>query len=176
MTKELFTLFNVYKIQLNYDLVAKAPEVACKLHDDSTEYGCNLVLRQLDWANFFLLQNSLPFILANTPAGSSLLQCVHYVQLMGSGGFRQFNKSYLNADQNGSDNNLPPEYDLAKVTAKTNIYYSAIDGISTKVEELIKKLPNVGYTSDVSTFSQLDFIYSTANRELNANIIERIKK
>lgn len=70
VSKEAFINLGIYKILLNYDLVSKIPEVACKLHNNSTKYGCNLILRPLDLANIdcvsffktcFLLSNHYQF-------------------------------------------------------------------------------------------------------------------
>lgn len=121
----------------------------------------------------FNIQKHLPYILANYPAGSSLLQGVHYVQLMSSGGFRKFDKKYM--ELKTSDRAIPREYDLTKVTTKTNIFYSNNDDTSTKVDELIKKLPNVKHIFEHSTFTHLDFVYSKSVRELNEKIVQQIK-
>lgn len=111
--------------------------------------------------------------MANTPAGSSLLQGVHYVQLMSSDGFRIFDKKYMGAKT--SNREQPRKYDLKKVTTKTNIFYSKIDETSTKVDKLIKKLPNVKHISKHSTFTHLDFVYSKSVRSLNKKIVQQIK-
>lgn len=69
VTKEAFMNLRVYKTLLNYDLVSKIPEVACKLQNNSTVYGCNLILRPLDLANidcvsfFYLIFPSIPIVL-----------------------------------------------------------------------------------------------------------------
>ncbi|ODM99328.1 Gastric triacylglycerol lipase [Orchesella cincta] len=108
-------------------------------------------------------ETTLPVVLAHTPAGTSSHTVIHFAQLMKSGKFRQFDYGKRkNVQKYGSEQ--PPEYDLAKVTAKVALYYGENDWLAVPkdVLELSRALPNVMVTFKVKleAFNHLDFLYA----------------
>lgn len=129
---------------------------------------------------FFEFQTSLRNILEFTPAGASTKQALHYIQLIRSGDFRQFDyeDKKLNHIMYGSQ--IPPSYNLTQITVPVNLFYSKDDttAIFQNVVELQSKLPNVkqSYIVPIPKFEHVDFIYSRFVREaLNEKIINTIQ-
>uniref|UniRef100_A0A182MVJ6 Lipase n=1 Tax=Anopheles culicifacies TaxID=139723 RepID=A0A182MVJ6_9DIPT len=76
-----------------------------------------------------LNRTMLPAILANTPAGASVNQLVHYAQGYNSGRFRQFDFGLtLNLVRYGSIR--PPDYPLDRVTAPVALHYGDNDWLA----------------------------------------------
>lgn len=71
----------------------------------------------------------VPVVTAHTPAGTSTHTVIHFLQLMKSGKFRQFDfGKRRNLRKYGSDQ--PPGYDLSKVTAKVGLFYGQNDWLA----------------------------------------------
>lgn len=100
----------------------------------------------------------------STPAGVSVRQCLHYLQMIRNGEFNQFD--YENARMNREiyGTNSPPPYDLTKITAPVNIYYSKDDDTATiqNAVKLFPKLKNLKstYMVPLDDFNHVDFTYS----------------
>ncbi|KAH8410817.1 hypothetical protein KR222_011219, partial [Zaprionus bogoriensis] len=114
------------------------------------------------------------------PAGSSSNQGIHYLQLWQSHEFRQYDwGTKKNQELYGQD--LPPDYDLSKITAKTHSYSSQNDALCgpKDVDTLVSKFTNLAEDHRVpwQSFNHLDFIVAKNMKELvNDLIIERINK
>lgn len=116
------------------------------------------------------LEGSLiPKILENTPAGASVKQFVHYLQIIKSGKFRQFDLGF--SGNLGKYGKLtPPEYNLTAVSTPVFLHNGQNDWVivpqdaatlSTKLGNL-KELRTVSYKA----FNHLDFIYAKDVKEL----------
>lgn len=148
----------------------------------------------------------IPVITAHNPAGTSTHTIIHFLQLMKSGKFRQFDfGKRRNLKMYGSVQ--PPDYDLAKVTAKVALFYGPNDWLADpsvslphKVDqiqyftyvsklrhcallqdvlELAAKLPNNALTYRVKsvTFNHLDFLYAIdINKLLYNDLLQYLKK
>lgn len=110
-----------------------------------------------------------------------MLQGIHYVQLMRSGGFRQFDYENDKANQNVYGQSKPPAYNLTQITAPINLFYSMSDNTATfeNVIQLKSKLPNVklSYVIPMNDFGHVDFTYSRYVKQvLNDPLINLIDK
>ncbi|CAL8120119.1 unnamed protein product [Orchesella dallaii] len=126
-----------------------------------------------------LNETMLPVIVAHTPAGTSSHTVIHFLQLMKSGKFRQFDFGKRhNKKRYGSEQ--PPEYDLKKVTTKVALFYGQNDWLAVPkdVLELSKALPNVVVTYKVKleAFNHLDFLYAVDINKLLYNDLLKLLK
>lgn len=108
-------------------------------------------------------------------------QGIHYVQLMRSGGFRQFDYENDEANRNKYGHSIPPSYNLTQITAPVNLFYSMNDNTATleNVIQLKSKLPNVklSYVIPMNNFGHVDFTYSRYVKQvLNDPLINLINK
>lgn len=116
-----------------------------------------------------------------TPSGASLKQGIHYLQSIRNGEFRQFD--YDNRRQNrkvyGQD--VPPEYNLTRVTIPINLFHSIDDdtAIPENVIKLSTKLPNLKSRNliQLPDFGHVDFAYSRYVRStINDKLIKIINE
>lgn len=129
--------------------------------------------------NFFrYFQSSIPLILEHTPAGASVRQLFHFLQLMKSEDFRQFDFEDETINMNVYGSVVPPEYNLTSVSIPTYLYYSIGDLTASEenVARLQSKLPNVKgiYRIPNDEFTHVDFIYSAFVRKLLNNHILKV--
>lgn len=100
----------------------------------------------------------------STPAGASIQQGVHYVQMMRNGGFNQFDYDDIEMNRKIYGSDTPPAYDLTKITAPISIYYSKDDSTATMENalKLIQQLKNIksSYLVPIEDFRHADFTYS----------------
>lgn len=110
-----------------------------------------------------------PHILRYFPDSCSLKTAEHYVQIMTTGAFKQFDYG-LEENIRVYKSNTAPKYNLSRVTVPTSIYYGGGDIISTKAdcEHLTRKLPNVMglYKIPFQAFNHMDFMWATEARKL----------
>lgn len=111
----------------------------------------------------------MPDIFINTPAGASVKQCLHYLQQIHNGDFRQYDyeNQRINMNMYGSD--TPPSYNLTQITAPINIYYSKDDDTATientqKLLTLLRSLKST-HLVPIAGFNHVDFTYSRFVRE-----------
>lgn len=114
-----------------------------------------------------------------TPAGVSVKQGIHFIQLVRDGGFRKFDYDDVKINQEKYGSDKPPEYDLSRVTVPVNIIGSADDRTAnlTNIRRLIEKLPNVKIKEivKIDNFEHNDFLYSRYIRvAVNDDLLRRI--
>ncbi|KAK9891680.1 hypothetical protein WA026_015648 [Henosepilachna vigintioctopunctata] len=113
----------------------------------------------------------LPIYLGHTPAGSSAMQMLHYLQLFNSGGFHQYDYSPFNALHYGPSHILsPPVYDLNKITTPVHLFHSKNDWFSNveDVHRLCSELGNCASKTLVSEekFNHMDFTVGLRAKEI----------
>ncbi|XP_055683007.1 lipase 3-like [Lutzomyia longipalpis] len=115
----------------------------------------------------------LPTIFANTPAGASSKQLIHYAQEVNSGRFCQYDHGLIeNLMKYNSIS--PPEYPLDKITTKISVHHSDNDWIAAPedVKILLSKLPNVeAFHVSLEKFTHVDFIWAIDVKELLYNLL-----
>ncbi|XP_058981581.1 lipase 1-like isoform X2 [Musca domestica] len=85
-----------------------------------------------------------PTIVGHFPAGCNLKQISHYMQLIDSDRFCQFDYG-AKENMKRYGKSTPPDYPLEKITANVGLYYTLNDYLSSEVDvkRLAKILPNV---------------------------------
>ncbi|XP_026751685.1 lipase 3-like [Galleria mellonella] len=111
---------------------------------------------------------ALPVLFGHAPAGIATKQLIHYVQLIQSAKFGQFDHGWRNIEKYGST--IPPDYPVEKITSPVAVFYSRNDwfGDIEDVEILIKRLPNLFkfVTVQYESFSHMDYIWARDVKEL----------
>ncbi|EDW18746.1 uncharacterized protein Dmoj_GI13397 [Drosophila mojavensis] len=121
---------------------------------------------------------SMQLLIKTHPGGSSSNQGIHYLQLSTSHEFRQYDwGTKKNRDLYGQD--LPPDYDLSKITAKTHSYSSQNDALCgpEDVDTLVAEFTHLAedHRVPLESFNHLDFIVAKNMKELvNDLIVDRI--
>lgn len=136
---------------------------ACRDESPVQEVCANVLFLIGGFNSAQLNRTTLPTILANTPAGASVNQLVHYGQGVNSGKFRMYDYGVIeNLAKYGSI--YPPDYNLAKITAPIALHFSDNDWLAAvkDVDELASKLPNLIGKFRVSDarFNHLDFTWA----------------
>lgn len=116
-----------------------------------------------------LNKSFLPVLLAHTPAGTSVRTVTHFLQLINSGTFRQYDFGHFsNLAHYGSL--TPPDYNLSRVACPVGLFWSPADWLATPedVKRLETHLPNLVQSKAVQddAFSHLDFVWASDAEEL----------
>ncbi|XP_055844313.1 lipase 3-like [Episyrphus balteatus] len=122
------------------------------------------------WDTENLNEIKVPDIMAVNPAGSSVNQIYHYMQVKQSGKFRQFDYGLArNLAKYGSKK--PPLYPLAKIDVPIYLYYAQNDYLAAveDVERLIKELPETSvkqtYAVPHPKWNHFDFLWGLNVKE-----------
>uniref|UniRef100_A0A146LAH3 Lipase n=2 Tax=Lygus hesperus TaxID=30085 RepID=A0A146LAH3_LYGHE len=141
-----------------------AGEIVCQ-DDFILGNMCKTVMFQLAGADNHLTNDTLaPLVTRHCPAGASIKQLQHFIQLTQNGGhFTQFD--YGPVDNMVKYGSLtPPHYPLDKITTPMLLYYSDNDNIATEPEvlRLAKSVKNVRslYAIKYKDFNHLDFMWA----------------
>lgn len=115
----------------------------------------------------------------NTPAGVSIRQALHYLQVIRTGVFRQFDFENKRINRKVYGRDAPPAYDLTKITAPVNLFHSKDDNtaVVSNVMRLKYLLPNIKQTYLVpfDDFTHVDFTFSRhARKAVNNHIVNVI--
>lgn len=106
--------------------------------------------------------------LGHAPAGASVKQLMHFIQLNRSGLFRRYDYGKKGNLQTYS-NWKPPSYNLTAASAPVLIYYALNDWLvhPRDVQQFARKLPRVVGLNPVGDkqFNHLDFITAKTARE-----------
>lgn len=119
--------------------------------------------------------------MAYTPAGNSIYNFIHYAQMIITGEFSLFDYDNEQTNQRIYGQSKPPLYNLTKITAPVNLYYSNGDDTAT-IENAIhlqKELPNIksSYLVPIDDFCHDDFIFSIIAKEfVYKQLIDNINK
>lgn len=124
---------------------------------------------QLIWDND-MMEN----ILKHVPAGGSTKTIAHYMQLIRSARFRNFDYGPI-SNVKKYNTTFPPDYKLSAITLPISVFISSGDWISTISDTitLINKLHNVKTLHIVrkDNFSHLDFLWSRDVQQLVYKVV-----
>ncbi|GJQ77030.1 hypothetical protein Trydic_g15224 [Trypoxylus dichotomus] len=151
------------KGMLNNALINVVTENICKDKIVIQNICSNMLFLMAGYDYEQLDKSLIPDIMRTLPAGSSTKQWVHYLQLVRSGYFRQYDYLPLeNLRRYGEAN--PPTYNLSKVTSKVALYYSKNDWLAMPedVRRLRDELPNVvvDHVIIYEGFNHWDFLFA----------------
>ncbi|CAG9864403.1 unnamed protein product [Phyllotreta striolata] len=121
----------------------------------------------------------IPTIIGAASGRASLLQLTHYMQIIRTNYFGQFDHG-PKKNMKIYGNSTPPAYDLNKISAPMAVYYAPKDELATIQGALdtIKLLPNVIHQElvDYEYFNHIDFLFAKNATELvYVNTINLIK-
>lgn len=110
----------------------------------------------------------LPVILGHLPAGSSVKQIKHYLQLHESNRFCQYD--FGKDNQRIYGRSTPPDYALQLITAPVGLYYGQNDFLAAveDVHRLAKRLPNVVVNHMYSNkkYNHIDMVWGISSRRI----------
>uniref|UniRef100_A0A182S5P7 AB hydrolase-1 domain-containing protein n=1 Tax=Anopheles maculatus TaxID=74869 RepID=A0A182S5P7_9DIPT len=117
-------------------------------------------------------------ILANTPAGCSVYQLLHFGQNYLAKSFQLYDYGAIgNVQRYGTK--IPPEYPLHNVTAPIMLYYSAGDIFvpAEDVEELADRLPNVVHKHRIGLrkWNHIDYLFDVSAHRLYRMIVASLR-
>lgn len=116
-------LLGVYEFMPSSEMMKKGGQLICKDESPFQEVCANALFLLCGFNSAQLDRSLIPFILENTPAGSSVGQLVHYAQGINSKKFRMYDFGLIkNMARYGSFS--PPDYELSAVTAPVFLHYS----------------------------------------------------
>lgn len=106
---------------------------------------------------------------------------MHFGQMIRNGGFHQFSYDSMIANYRRYRQFTPPSYDLSKITAPINLYYSKGDEIGTykNALKLESQLKNVRSSNlcPLDDFSHYDYSYSHVAKFIVYNVLmDNLKK
>lgn len=115
----------------------------------------------------------------NMVGGGSLRQAFHFLQVIRSGEFNQFDYEDERTNMRMYGRKTPPAYNFTKITAPVSLYFSKDDDTGTMKDaiQLKSKLPNLKrfYRVRWEDFRHVDFGYSVFSREaINNKIVSDI--
>lgn len=156
-------LLGVHEFMPNSDLLEAGGYYVCRDESPIQELCANVVFLIGGYNSEQLNRSILPDIMANTPAGASVSQIVHYGQGINSGLFRQFDYG-LGGNLMKYGRLTPPEYPLELITCPIALHYSHNDWLSSPVdvELLARRLPSLigKYLVLDPKFNHMDFVYA----------------
>ncbi|KAG5865621.1 hypothetical protein JTB14_010371 [Gonioctena quinquepunctata] len=136
---------------------------------------CKNLLFSLCGSNPKQLNDTLvSLMMSHAPAGSSTKQVFHFIQLVKSNEFRQFDLGFDgNLKKYGSE--TPPEYDLSQITTPVYIFHSANDFLCAyeDIQTLHGRLPDgaVKLFMEDEMWNHLDFVFGIEASELVYGVI-----
>ncbi|XP_044255204.1 lipase 3-like [Tribolium madens] len=158
----LFKLIGVNEFLPSNEFMALVGDVLCG-DDDITQILCtNALFAICGFSASEMNATILPVLTGHTPAGSSVMQLMHYAQEINSGGFRQYDFGLDNWSHYHSL--TPPPYDLAKITAPIYLFYSHNDWLSAE-QDVIRLCKGLGsacagkFLVSDNGFNHLDYLY-----------------
>lgn len=126
-------------------------------------------------------QTLIPIIQGHTPAGASVMQLLHYGQLIKTGRFQKFDPNFYNGFDAVKTESTAPDYNLKNIRTPIALYYSNTDWLAgtADVQLLRNELPNVVKDFEITStlFSHLDFLWGNdAPRIIYDQIVDTIKE
>lgn len=147
--------------------------VASKVCDEHmvTQGVCRNVLFLICGYNKAEMNNTvLPVILGHTPAGTSMLNMVHYAQSVETGAWAGFDLGSPQANMVRWNSSVPPVYKYSPVTAPVILYWAPDDWLVVPEDEkyLAARLPNLVNNIRVpeDAYTHLDFLWGIHNRKM----------
>jgi pimeloyl-ACP methyl ester carboxylesterase len=181
--KYIFDLLGVHEFMPNFlEIKSWLAHTTCHISNLHSKACRNLYALFVGMDPSNLNMTMVPTYMSHMPCGSSTTQFKHYAQLAENGG--RFTKLDLGAVMNlvKYGQSEPPEYEVAKVTAKTLLFSGEADTVSTPADA--DKLASVmgdavvhNEVVDYSGWSHLGFIWNTdARTVLYDRMIDMMQK
>jgi len=141
------------------------------------QFVCSNVLFLIAGYNFDQIDPLLlSIVMGHSPAGSASGNVLHYGQGINSQNFRKYDYGKAeNLIRYGQE--IPPEYDWSKITAKVALYWGANDWLAAPADayRIAERIPNLVrfYRVNHNNFNHMDFIWAKdAETLINNPVIE----
>ncbi|KAJ3658402.1 hypothetical protein Zmor_010141 [Zophobas morio] len=162
LVKTVVPILKIHEVLPHFDYFTDLGNVLCSKgspYQDSCVWFINAIVG-FDWQ---IDPDFVSVITSNTPAGCSIKQLMHFIQGAESGYFAQYDYGVeVNKIQYGQE--MPPLYDITKITARVSLYYAGNDWLNAveDVLRLAEELPNLASAKQVrySQFNHLDFLWA----------------
>ncbi|CAD7078751.1 unnamed protein product [Hermetia illucens] len=170
----------LYELLPNLKRLSNFSQTACWEHVQTHKYCSNLLFILAGYNEPQMNMTMLPVVYGHIPAGASIMQLIHYGQILKSGVFQQYDYGRL-ANFLRYRTFEPPRYNLSRVTAPVILHYADNDYLSAPedVETLAKQLPGIVSKRMVPMrrFNHIDFIWGINSKELlYSHVISNMKK
>jgi lysosomal acid lipase/cholesteryl ester hydrolase len=144
-------------------------------------HGCDFVLDSICGPSANLNTTRMQVYMSQTPAGTSTLNILHWIQGVLSPTFQRFDhgSEIKNLARYGSP--LPPVYELSKLTVPTALFHGGHDFLSSPEDflRIRKEVPadKIVHVSYMPAFSHMDFTWGTnANVEVYAEVVSLLRE
>ena len=142
----------------------------------SNKAYCDIIFPFLGFSPFLFDRDRIPDYLGDFPAGTSLKNLDHFLQLFlyQHDDFRMYDYGLVE-NKKRYDSEIPPAFDLAQITSPTAVFGGVYDNIAMEVDvkTLVDKLPNV-IKSEMLEYNHGDFMLGTNLREVLFGKIDRL--
>ena len=103
----------------------------------------------------------LPVYIGHSPAGTSVQNIKHFIQMVKSGLPQMFNFGSEEENRKHYGQDVPPIYDISKATVPTVLFSGQKDLLADEadVEWLVEKLPNVLLHKEIPDWDHMDFVW-----------------
>lgn len=131
--------------------------------------------------NFLYFQSVLSDICAAQPAGASIKQILHFIQVYVKGQFQQYDHG-AEYNQHHYQQSTPPAYNISSITNCVHLYYGSTDHLvaTEDVHQLAANLPCAvlqPIQGDDNNWNHYDFLWSEdAKQFINEHIIRVVKE
>ncbi|XP_078360080.1 lysosomal acid lipase/cholesteryl ester hydrolase-like isoform X2 [Oculina patagonica] len=103
----------------------------------------------------------VPVYISNWPAGTSFKNIIHFGQIIVAGRCQMFDYGRKGNRKHYNNQNLPPVYDVSKMTTPTAFFFGAHDTLSNKtdVEALIPEISHLTFREFIPEWNHIDFVF-----------------
>jgi pimeloyl-ACP methyl ester carboxylesterase len=143
-------------------------DIMCAITHISKAFCGNLIFTLIGFDKKNLNLDRLPVYTAHTPAGTSVRNMVHFIQMIKNGRFEMYNF--------GEEENLrrynqttPPQYDVSLMKVPVHLYTGTNDWLADPYDfstSLLPKLPNIARRKNIDAYNHLDFTWGLDAHEL----------
>lgn len=120
----------------------------------------------------------LPVYVSHTPAGTSVKNMIHFLQMTDSNKFQMFNYESAEKNREHYGQDTPPLYNATAMTVPVALYWAQNDWLAdpTDVRALLPLLPNKLYDKYIPKWDHMDFLWGLdAPRVVYYDIIKHMR-
>eukprot|EP01111_Echinosteliopsis_oligospora_P015589 TRINITY_DN620_c0_g1_i1.p1 TRINITY_DN620_c0_g1~~TRINITY_DN620_c0_g1_i1.p1 ORF type:complete len:393 (+),score=102.53 TRINITY_DN620_c0_g1_i1:38-1216(+) len=171
----LFKVLGIKEFTPDTNLLKWLLPETCKVDPSICDDFLGLVM---GWDSADLNNTRLPVITAHEPSGTSVVNMVHWAQLIRSKNFQAYDYGTRGNEQHYNSTS-PPQYDPSKVNIPVALFYGGQDDLGDvlDVEHIMPLLPNVVYTHEQPEYAHMDFVWGDdAKDEIYPQVVQLIKQ
>jgi len=148
-------------------------------HSHSSEKACgNIVFLIAGFDTSNLNDTRLPVYLSHLPAGTSVKDFLHYLQMVKSGKFIMYDYGSTEKNQFNYHQSTPPLYNISSCEVPVAIYSGSQDWLADPEDihnSILPFLPNILSTKNLDSWNHLDFVWGIeANRFVYTDVVKQM--